>query len=288
MSITSISIGLLLALVVMVFLVHLMKKAHEHQRILLNRVAANIGTVHGSGLRQNYHFWSEKEFQFALAAGLLVALAGVISSNIINMLFLGILTTLFIWWFLRERKLHRMRKDFEKAFPESVENFTRAIKAGVPLERAILATADNFTGEVGQRFRSLYTDLKLGLSFEEALSRFAEGLNNPDVDFFCQTLMLSRETGSPLSPILTTFCELMRERRRLDMRLSALTAESRASARILCLIPFFILGLQAFLNPSQLKSLFYHPTGQMVILYAVVSILTGFVIITKMTRSLES
>lgn len=228
------------------------------------------------------------ETRLAALAGGFLLLAGLAAGQFLNALVLSVFLVPVLWWFVRYQRFARLRRDFIVTFPEAVESFARAIKAGVPMERALEATADNYHDEVGRRFKALVADLTLGLSLNQSLERFSDNLDNADVDFFCQALALSRETGSPLSPILTTFCELIRERHRLDRRLAALTAESRASARILCAMPFFILGLQAFLNPGQLSSLISDPTGQIIIAYAAVSMLAGFAVITKLTRSLEN
>jgi len=38
----------------------------------------------------------------------------------------------------------------------------------------------------------------------ERLGNFADELDDPDVDFFCEVLALNRETGSALSPMLAS------------------------------------------------------------------------------------
>ena len=54
-----------------------------------------------------------------------------------------------------------------------------------------------------------------------------------------------------------------------------------------CLLPVFILGLQAFLNPSQLLFLVNDPAGRIVAGCALACMLAGFIIIQRMSRSLN-
>lgn len=191
------------------------------------------------------------------------------------------------WVIVRRWRIDRARKAFLARFPEAVDNFTRSIQAGIPVERALKILGDAYDDEFGRRILKLCREIKVGLPFREALGNFSDDLDDADVDFFCEVLALNRETGSALSPMLTSLSMMLRERRAIDRKLKALTSESRASARVLCLLPVFILGLQAFLNPSQLMFLVNDPSGRIVAGCALGLMLVGFIVIQRMSRSLN-
>ena len=191
------------------------------------------------------------------------------------------------WIIVRRWRLDRARRAVLSRFPEAVDNFTRSIQAGIPVDRALKILGEAYDDEFGRRVLKLCREMKVGLPFREALGNFADELDDPDVDFFCEVLALNRETGSALSPMLASLSMMLRERRAIDRKLKALTSESRASARVLCLLPVFILGLQAFLNPSQLLFLVNDPAGRIVAGCALACMLAGFIIIQRMSRSLN-
>ena len=166
------------------------------------------------------------------------------------------------WIIVRRWRLDRARRAFLSRFPEAVDNFTRSIQAGIPVDRALKILGEAYDDEFGRRVLKLCREMKVGLPFREALGNFADELDDPDVDFFCEVLALNRETGSALSPML-------------------------ASLSMLCLLPVFILGLQAFLNPSQLLFLVNDPAGRIVAGCALACMLAGFIIIQRMSRSLN-
>lgn len=153
------------------------------------------------------------------------------------------------WIIVRRWRLDRARRAFLSRFPEAVDNFTRSIQAGIPVDRALKILGEAYDDEFGRRVLKLCREMKVGLPFREALGNFADELDDPDVDFFCEVLALNRETGSALSPMLASLSMMLRERRAIDRKLKALTSESRASARVLCLLPVFILGLRHFSIP---------------------------------------
>jgi tight adherence protein B len=188
------------------------------------------------------------------------------------------------WMLVRRYRLSRFRKKFAERFPEAVDGLTRAVQAGVPLERALASLGDIFTGEMAERFRKLVRQMEIGVPFREALQNFSASLNLADVDFFCAVLAVNRETGSPLSPMLISLSKTLSERRNVARKLQGLTAESRSAATVLSLLPIFIIGLQAFLNPSQLRFLLSDPVGRTVVAYCVCSMVAGLVVIRRMSR----
>jgi tight adherence protein B len=191
------------------------------------------------------------------------------------------------FWLLRKRRLAKTRKEFVSFFPESVDSLNRAIQAGVPVERALASMAELYHGELAKRFRRLVQLLELGVPFREALNSFSHQLDLPDVDFFCAIMALNRESGSRLSPLLTTLSRTLRERQAVDRKLRGLTAESRSSARILMILPVIIIGLQTFLNPGHLDFLLTDHTGRILLGYVSISMLAGFLIIQRMSNLME-
>ncbi|WP_197034981.1 type II secretion system F family protein [Herbaspirillum sp. RV1423] len=184
----------------------------------------------------------------------------------------------------RRHRLRQARSQFIQNFPDAVNHLTRAIQAGIPIERSLAALGETFDAELGRRFRRFGQELELGVPFRDALNHLSAELDIPDVTFFCAALALNRESGGPLAHILATLGKTLRERRATASRLRALTAESRAAARILGALPIIILLLQAWLNPRQFYFLLNDPIGHLILIYAATSIVTGLAVIWRMAR----
>jgi tight adherence protein B len=228
------------------------------------------------------------EFKIALVVFVLT-LAVVFTLNLpwhLSLVLLAVCGPL-TWWLLKRYRLNKIRREFASYFPETVDSLNRAIQAGVPVERALASMAELYHGEIATRFRRLVQLLELGVPFREALNSFASRLNLPDVDFFCAILALNRESGSRLSPLLTSLSRTLRERQAVDRKLKGLTAESRGSARILMILPVIVIGLQTLLNPGHFQFLLTDPLGRVLLGYVVVSMLAGFLIIQRMSRLME-
>ncbi|WP_432721418.1 type II secretion system F family protein [Jeongeupia wiesaeckerbachi] len=185
-------------------------------------------------------------------------------------------------WRARQHKLASER--FAADFPDAVEALTRAVQAGVPIERALAGLAELFPGELGTRFAGLARQLDLGLPLRDALGELSRGLTLPDLDFFCAALLLNRDSGGQLSTMLAALARTLRARHAAQRKLSALTAESRAAARIVAAMPVVILGLQAFTHPEHLQFLLRDASGRLVAAYAITSIVGGLLLIRRMSR----
>ncbi|MDO4937216.1 MAG: type II secretion system F family protein [Sutterellaceae bacterium] len=285
-------IVLLLSVIVLCVIVNMLMQASRREKQLKSRlrtIRSGAGMHHEdeSGFRLPARL-RLPEAQCAAATCLIsLALVGYFGLNVWLSGALVVLSTVLVWFVVKQRRLARLRKAFLSRFPESVDSFARSIKAGIPLERALSVLGTSVGGELGRRYLKLTEELKVGLPFRECLHNFSDEVDDPDVDFFCGVLALTRETGSPLSPMLATFSEMLRERKAVDRKLEGLTAESRASARVLCLLPLFLMGLEFFLNPSHLYFLVNDPTGRIVTGACLAVIVCGFLIIQRMSRSLE-
>jgi tight adherence protein B len=82
-----------------------------------------------------------------------------------------------------------------------------------------------------------------------------------------ETLMMSRairiqsQTGGDLSKILEHLAETIKERRRIQRKIQALTAEGRASAGILSGLPPFLAGFISLTEPAMGHALLFTMPG---------------------------
>jgi tight adherence protein B len=238
--------------------------------------------------RVNFQNLKKTENKIALLALFLsLGLAFLINMPFWALILQFMVSAPLAWFIVRRYRINRLRKKFYSRFPDAIDSLTRAIQAGVPVERALASLGEIYEGEIGNRFRSLVQHLELGVSFRQALTMFSADLEIADVDFFCAILALNRESGSRLTPMLISLSQTLRDRRAVDRRLQALTSESRGAARILTILPIFILGLQTFLNPAQMRFMLEDPTGRSVLGYCAISMSIGLLIIRRMSRLLE-
>lgn len=221
----------------------------------------------------------------AVICGVVVLLAaGFLGLSILPTFLLLLVLCPGAWWSVRSLRLRKLRRQFADRFPDAVENLTRSVQAGVPMEKALAAVGENYEGELGRRFRLLVQQLELGVPFRRAMETFSESLDMPDVDFFCAVLALNRESGSRLTPMLISLSRTLRERRAVARKLRVMTSETRSAAKVLSFLPCLVLAMQFFLNPQHFKFLFNDPTGRMILGCCAGLMVVGIFIINRMSN----
>lgn len=228
---------------------------------------------------------AKPEFLGACLGGIVGVLVAVFTGLSLPLSFLVVACSVAALWFVvRTVRLRRLRKHFADRFPDAVDHLTRAVQAGVPMEKALAAVGENFEGEIGRRFSLLVQQLELGVTFRTALETFAGNLKMPDVDFFCSVLALNRETGSRITPMLISLSRTLRERRAVARKLLVLTSETRSAAKLLSILPFFVLGLQFLLNPKNFQFFVNDETGKTILFVCLACMMIGIFIINRMSN----
>jgi tight adherence protein B len=128
--------------------------------------------------------------------------------------------------------------------------------------------------------RRTLDEMRLGVEAQDALQRTAERIRVPDFRFFVVALALQRRTGGSLSETLGNLSNIIRARRGLRLKARALSAENKASAFVLSLLPFIVGGLLYLINPGLMHVLFTDPRGRFMLGAALVSLGAGAVVMS--------
>jgi tight adherence protein B len=96
-------------------------------------------------------------------------------------------------------------------------------------------------------------------------------------------ITIQHAVGGDLPAILTTLADTMRQRREMREEVLAATAQSRASAVIITLMPIAVGAFGYFVLPDYFRPLFITPVGWLILLVAGIFLGTGTLIIRRMT-----
>jgi tight adherence protein B len=179
----------------------------------------------------------------------------------------------------------RRSRRVSEQLPEALDMLARSLRAGHALSASFEVVAKEMPEPVAVEFGRAYEAQRLGLPVEEALVQMCDRVpGNGDVKMLAVSATIQRETGGNLAEILSNLANTIRARYRFHGKLRALTAEGRATALVLSLLPFVVaLGLRV-MSPHYLDPLVQTPVGRMCLGYAVTTWLIGVVSLTRMAR----
>lgn len=192
---------------------------------------------------------------------------------------LPLLPSLFIL-FKKKQRQNRLRQQF----PEMLDAIVRALQSGYGIDGALSMIAEEFRAPLGKEVKEVNRQLTLGISMRDILRDFQTRIEIPEAQFFVVTLIIQRETGGQLAPILEELSRLMRRREMFQAKLKTLTAESRFTAIFLGLAPLGYLGYKYFFDPDSMAFFLNDPTGQDILIISLVLMISGAIILKSMLR----
>lgn len=170
----------------------------------------------------------------------------------------------------------KVQQKFLALFPDGVDLIVRAVRAGLPVTAALDAVGKEVPDPAGRQFRLLVADMKIGMTFEEAMRRASDRVNLLEFSFFTASLILQRETGGNLSETLETLGSVLRKRQEMVQKTKTLTAEARMSVYVMIALPFFVAGALMVVSPSYLTVYATDPRGSYILGSALGSLLLGY------------
>ena len=168
---------------------------------------------------------------------------------------------------------------FNAQLPDTLDLLSRSLAVGHAFSEALHQVSSEMPDPIATEFRITFEEQKLGLSTKVALDRLTERVPLADLRLCIVAIHIQRETGGNLAEILERVAQTIRDRFKLMEDFRTMTTSSRASAWILCGLPFGLVLLLTYLNPVYMSKLLYDPRGHIVIAAAIVLQILGMLLI---------
>jgi tight adherence protein B len=182
--------------------------------------------------------------------------------------------------FLRKRRINK----FTTELPNAMDVIVRGIKAGLPLGDCLRIIASEAADPVRTEFRMIVEAQSLGLSLGEAVERMAERVPAAEANFFSIVVNIQSKSGGNLSEALGNLSRVLRERKKMRGKVTAMSMEAKASAAIIGALPF-IVGLLVYLStPAYMELLFTSTTGKIVMAVSLFWMFIGLMAMRKMIQ----
>jgi tight adherence protein B len=158
------------------------------------------------------------------------------------------------------RRLRRL----EHQLPEWLLALAGAIQSGSGLLQAVRHIGAQAPVPLGQELGLLLRELRMGLSFDQALVNLATRIPTESISLCVSSLRIATQTGGSLGPLLADLAGTLRARHILDGKVAALTSQGRLQAWIMAALPLLLAGVLAAIDPQAMAA-FDTPWGWAVI-----------------------
>jgi len=184
-------------------------------------------------------------------------------------------------WGLAFLKKRRQTK-FLDAFPDSVDVIVRGIKAGLPLLDCLKMIATDAVEPVRSEFRTVVETQAIGMPLGEACGKLYEHMRVPEANFFGIVISIQQRAGGNLSEALGNLSRVLRDRKKMKAKITAMSQEAKASAGIIGALPVAVMILVYMSSPDYISLLWKEPMGRLMLAASVVWMSTGIFVMKKM------
>ena len=176
----------------------------------------------------------------------------------------------------------RRKKMFTKEFAGAIDVIVRSVRSGLPTNEALRIVARETPNPVGAEFTRLVDGLKVGITLEQGLKKMHESMPTAEVGFFSIVMTIQAKSGGNLSEALSNLAFVLRDRKRLDGKIRAMSSEAKASAGIIGSLPPVVMGLVWLTTPAYINLLFSEKAGNLMLAGCVFWMSIGILVMRQM------
>ncbi len=210
------------------------------------------------------------------------ALAYVQSRSLLLMALVALTTAVGLPQLALSRLRIRRINKFIANFPTAIDLIVRGIKSGLPLGDTIRIAASESPEPVKSEFRRAVEALSLGMTLPESIERMAQRVPIAETNFFSIVIAIQAKSGGNLSEALGNLSRVLRERKKMKGKISAMSMEAKASAAIIGAVPFLVVGALYVSSPKYISLLWATTHGRMISLIAIFWMGIGIAMMKKM------
>ncbi len=128
----------------------------------------------------------------------------------------------------------------------------------------------------------LVEGMKVGVTLDQGLKRMYDNMPTPEVSFFAIVMTIQQKSGGNLSEALCNLAGVLRDRKRLEGKIKAMSSEAKASAGIIGSLPPVVMAHRLFDDAGLHQAAFHRAHGQYHAAGCVVWMSMGICVMRKM------
>jgi tight adherence protein B len=176
----------------------------------------------------------------------------------------------------------RRQKNFLDEFANAIDVIVRGVKSGLPLNECLNIIARESPQPIRGEFQELVEQQRVGVPLSEGFERMMARMPVPEVRFFAIVVAIQQQAGGNLSEALGNLSGVLRDRKKLQAKVRAMSAEAKASATVLGSLPFVVMGMVYLSTPNYISLLWTTKVGPLLLTCAGVWMTIGILIMKKM------
>ncbi len=170
----------------------------------------------------------------------------------------------------------------DRQMPGALSLICNALKAGLGLTQAIEMASLELGSPLGNEFRRISAELKLGRTVEEAMVTLEERLPTEDISLFVQSVAVLRRTGGNLVETFSMLAQTVEARLRVEERIRVITSQGVVQGFVLLAMPWLLAVALWFVSPRYLGPLVSTRAGLAMVAFGIILECAGAIWLRKL------
>jgi tight adherence protein B len=190
------------------------------------------------------------------------------------------LPLIFLKHFVRPSRVGK----FSVQMVDALTLMANGLKSGLNIPQTLQIVVDEMPDPISQEFGFVLSENRLGKPIEEAFENLGRRISSEDVSMFVTSVNILSETGGNIAETFQNITKTIRERLKLQSKIQAMTAQGMTSAVIVGALPWGLGVILYATDPVQMRPLFFHPVGWVILLMILMLESIGFFVILKIVK----
>lgn len=182
------------------------------------------------------------------------------------------------------RRLMKRQDLLRSQFIQVIANLTSSLSGGLSPYQALEEITPSLPEPARSVFVGILRQTRAGSGYLDAIREARKATGWGELDLLATALDIYRETGGNLVEVFQYMQESLAGREADRRYVNSLLAQIRMTARVLSVLPFFLVTVARLLSPEFMVPLLDEPVGNVLLLLMVGSVAFGNVIIERMVR----
>lgn len=194
--------------------------------------------------------------------------------------FVGCMAPRVIVGYVRRKRMQKVNAQLVDA----LELLRNSLRCGLDLTRAVSLLTTQIPPPLAAEFAILERERFLGKSEEEAFQGLSRRVPSDDVSLLVTAILTARRVGGRLTEVFERIAHTIRERRRVQDKLEALTAQGKLQGIVVGSMPLLLMGILYVIDPSLIGPVLTEPLGNLLLAVILILDLLGALTMRWMLR----
>lgn len=186
--------------------------------------------------------------------------------------------------FVLKRKAGKQQDQFMDQLEMALRLMSGGVRIGLSLPQAMTHITEEMSDPARREFKRVVGQTRIGASTADALDALSERMPGSETLMLARVIRVQAQTGGSLSLILDHLAETIKERRYIQRKISALTAEGRIGALVLEALPVGVGLFVTVVERPMGQALLGTMVGHAVLIWAAFLEVTAIMVLNNMLK----